>query len=112
MTLEEYINFNIALSGEIGVIDADDLTDQNVIVFDSIKDKKLKKYYDWDIIRVYPVIKDFDDEKKIRYIFFWKIKKYKEEATITKTPMIVLVLCHHTTDVEETEAAEIPKNYK
>ena len=121
MNVREFINLNFGISGIIGIKDVDSLTDVDVEVLKGgVKDKKIKNYLDWELVAQYPALIKLDQENKVKEIlFFFKKKKYKDEAEIEYRPIIVLVVCHHVVGEPQTEeeeededGGELPKNYK
>lgn len=119
MKVKDLINLNFGISGPIGIKDVDDLADEKVtVLMDGVKDKEIKKYYDWEVVAQFPLFIEFDENKAIKkFLLFFKRKKYKEEATVERRPIIVLAVCNHVIseisqpDDDNEEELDIPKNY-
>lgn len=121
MKVKDLINLNFGISGPIGIKDVDDLADEKItILMDGVKDKEIKKYYDWEVVAQFPLFVKLDREKKMEEVLlFWRAKKYKQQAEIEYRPIIVLAVCNHIVsepvseeDADEEDDVEIPKNYK
>lgn len=121
MTVKELINLNFGISGIIGIKDVDSLADDGIItLMDGIKDKKIKDYFNWEVVAQFPLFVKLDKEKKLeKVLLFWRAKKYKQQAEIEYRPIIVLAVCNHVVsepvseeDADEEDDVEMPKNYK
>lgn len=121
MTVKELINLNFGISGIIGIKDVDSLADENIEVLKGgIKDKELKKYYDWEVVAQFPLFISLDEENKLKKaLLFWRRKRIVEKKELEYRPIIALAVCNHVVsepvseeDADEDDDVEIPKNYK
>ena len=67
MTVKELINLNFGISGIIGIKDVDSLADESIEVLkNGVKDKELKKYYDWEVVAQFPLFISLDEGNKLK----------------------------------------------
>lgn len=120
MTVKELINLNFGISGIIGIKDVDSLADESIEVLKGgVKDKKLKEYYDWEVVAQFPLFISLDEGNKLKKaLLFWRRKRIAEKEDLEYRPIIALAVCNHvvsepTSDDDEEETdEELPKNYK
>ena len=120
MTVKELINLNFGISGIIGIKDVDSLADEKIEVLkNGVKDKEIRKYYDYEVVAQFPLFIALDDDNKLKKaLLFWRGKKLKEKEEFEYRPIIALAVCNHVVsepaseDGEEETDEGIPRNYK
>lgn len=120
MTVKELINLNFGISGMIGIKDVDSLADEKIEVLKGgVKDKEIKKYYDYEVVAQFPLFITLDDNSKLKKVLlFWRRKKLKENEELEYRPIIAIAVCNHivseptSEDDEEETDEELPKIYK
>lgn len=120
MTVKELINLNFGISGIIGIKDVDSLADEKIEVLKGgVKDKEIKKYYDYEVVAQFPLFISLDEENKLKKaLLFWRRKRIVEKEDLEYRPIIALAVCNHVVseptseDDEEETDEELPKNYK
>lgn len=105
MDLRGLLETGIAISGLVGLKDADDTEADDLIFQGSIKDKKLAEYYHWTVIRFSTAMIEFENEKKKNLLqkLIRKKEQSESEKEITLKPALIITICYHEIVEEEND---------